>query len=99
VTNKASEPQAAKGHQVRARWTKPDDLRPVMAQHVHVALIEGAYYLTFGQIQVPEEIGEPKPPESLEVRSVATIAIPATLMPKIAKFLMDRVAEAGVDND
>ncbi len=67
-------------------WTNAD-LEPVFADQVQLTRVGSQYYLTFGQLRVPVNVGEDHAAEVREIRPVAQIVFPTDALDQLQKAL------------
>ena len=91
---KAEPTVAPQGIPLSPRWVPADDLPLVLAEHLHLALINNQYYLTFGQVNPPVH-EHPTPGAPANIRPIARIVVPKASLPGIVRLLKQAVDEWG----
>lgn len=71
----------------RVEWNDARELPLLAAEQLHVRVVQGRYYLTFGQLNLPVFEGPPPDDFIAEIRPVARLVLSTTDVESIVRVL------------
>jgi len=73
---------------VELHWTKSDALDQTYVDHARLQRINEQFYLTFGQIRLPDDAGEDDSAIVAEIRPVAKVVMTAEALDRLRELLI-----------
>ncbi len=79
--------ETIKGIPISLKWGEANQIPTIYANHLYITHSGGEFYLVFGELAAIINIDKENPPESLEIKPVAKIAITPDNMLRFAEVI------------
>jgi hypothetical protein len=78
---------------IRLLWGSMTEIPTVYANQLFIAHTGGEFYLIFGELTPPPDLDRDNPPDYLEIRPVAKIALSTENMLRVAEVIGENVSQ------